>query len=581
MAVLTTALAWSASAQTQMCLRSNAALFPFRNRIFGVKDKFMHCVIGSGPAGVACAKALLARGATVLMLDAGLELEPDRARIVRQFADAKPATWQRDDLAQLKGDLAAGAKGIPLKLAFGSDFPYRETETHIPWRGQGISVRPSLALGGLSNVWGAALLPYRDADIADWPVKSAQLEKHYRAVLEFTGLAAQPDDLEEWFPLHCDHPNVLQPSQQARLLLHNLNRHRDALRERGWRFGRARLAVRAADSPRGIGCVYCGFCMYGCPYGCIYNSADTVRELRAENNFSYKRDIIVTSVREHSGKVAIEGFHRQTRAPLSFEAGRAYLAAGVIPTAQILLRSQSAYDHPLRLSDSQYFLFPLLLARRSRDVQTESLYTLSQVFIELCRPQISRHTVHLQIYTWSDLIGEAVRKTFGPLARPLEFLARQLEERLVIVQGYLHSDESRTIEMTLKRAGLRQEAASATPAGERDFLQLDAKPNPETRRTVNRVVREMLRQSRRLGGIVLPPMLQLAEPGRGFHCGGSFPMRENPQPFESDCLGRPHGWTRVHAVDATVLPGAPATTITLSVMANAHRIGWETALKND
>jgi hypothetical protein len=30
-------------------------------------------------------------------------------------------------------------------------------------------------------------------------------------------------------------------------------------------------------------------------------------------------------------------------------------------------------------------------------------------------------------------------------------------------------------------------------------------------------------------------------------------------------------------VDATVLPDAPATTITLSVMANAHRIGWETA----
>jgi ferredoxin len=525
----------------------------------------MHCVIGSGPAGVACAKALLARGATVLMLDAGLELEPDRTRIVRQFAEAKPSAWQAGDCDRLKGGMAAGAKGIPLKLAFGSDFPYRETETHIPWQGRNTSVRPSLALGGLSNVWGATLLPYRDADIADWPVKGAQLENHYRAVLELTGLSAQHDDLEEWFPLHCDNPNVLQPSRQAALLLQNLDRHRDALRERGWRFGRARLAMRAADGPRGIGCVHCGFCMYGCPYGCIFNSAGIVRELRAGKNFSYQRDVIVTTVREDSGKVVIEGFHRQTRAPLSFEADRAYLAAGVIPTAQIILRSQSAYDRPLRLRDSQYFLFPLVLARRSPDVQTESLYTLSQVFIELCRPQISRHTVHLQIYTYSDLIGEAVRKTFGPLARPLEGLARRLEERMVIVQGYLHSDESRTIEMTLKRDG----------AG--DCLHLNALPNPETRRTVRRVVREMLKQSRRLGGIVLPPMLQLAEPGRGFHCGGSIPMRENPKPFESDCLGRPHGWTRVHAVDATVLPGAPATTITFSVMANAHRIGWETA----
>ena len=107
----------------------------------------------------------------------------------------------------------------------------------------------------------------------------------------------------------------------------------------------------------------------------------------------------------------------------------------MIPTAQILLRSRSAYDQPLRLRDSQYFLFPLVLARRTRGVQTEPLYTLSQLFIELCNPQISRHTVHLQLYTYSDMVGQAVRKTFGPLGRPLEILARQLEERMVIMQG--------------------------------------------------------------------------------------------------------------------------------------------------
>jgi choline dehydrogenase-like flavoprotein len=133
------------------------------------------------------------------------------------------------------------------------------------------------------------------------------------------------------------------------------------------------------------------------------------------------------------------------------------------------------------------------------------------------------------------------------------------------VQGYLHSDESATIEMTLKRVG------------EKDFLQLDARPNPESRRIVKKILRELLSQTRRLGGIVVPPMLQIAEPGRGYHSGGSIPMRAQPGIFESDTLGRPHGWSRVHAVDASVLPSIPATTITFSVMANAHRIGWETA----
>jgi ferredoxin len=527
----------------------------------------MHCVIGSGPAGVACARALLARGANVLMLDAGLDLEPDRARVVSQMASARPPEWRPEQIARLKEGMAAGAKGIPLKLIFGSDYPYRETETHIPWQGQGVGVRPSLALGGFSTVWGAAMLPYRDADIENWPIRITDLEKHYRAVTEFTGLVAEHDDLEELFPLHCSEPHPLQPSRQAALLWNNLNRHRAQLRERGWRFGRARLALRAADTSKGIGCVYCGLCMYGCPYGCIYNSADTVRELFGGKGFTYQRDVVVRSLREQAGKVIIEGYHRQTRTPMNFEADRVYLAAGVLPTAQLLLRSQGDYDRPLLLRDSQYYLFPLLLGRRAAGVQTESLYTLSQLFIEICRPEVSRHTVHLQVYTYSDLVGQAVRKTFGPFARPLELLARQLEERMVIIQGYLHSDESQAISLTLKRG-------DATGA---DCLHVAAQPNPATRPAVKRVLREVLRQTRRLGGMVLPPMLQMADPGRGFHNGSSFPMREKPGEFESDCLGRPQGWSRVHAVDATVLPSIPATTITFSVMANAHRIGWEAA----
>ena len=113
--------------------------------------------------------------------------------------------------------------------------------------------------------------------------------------------------------------------------------------------------------------------------------------------------------------------------------------------------------------------------------------------------------------------------------------------------------------------------------GAKDRLNVNAVPNPQTRRVVKSVMRELLEQARRLGGIVLPPMLQFEKPRRGYHSGGSLPMRARPGKFESDVLGRPHGWSNVHVVDASVLPSIPATTITFSVMANAHRIGWETA----
>jgi len=520
----------------------------------------MHCVIGSGPAGVACAKALLARRTQVLMLDAGMELEIERTELVRQLASLNASQWPPESVAILKNAMHASSKRIPQKLIFGSNYPYRDAEHHAAWRSDNASVRPSLALGGFSTVWGAAMLPYCDEDLENWPVKNKELAPHYRAVAEFTGLAAQRDELEELFPLYCESPGALQTSNQANSFLQNLESHRSELHKSGWRFGRARLALRAADSSRGAGCVYCRMCLYGCPYGCIYNSAETVSEMRADKNFKYQRDIIVVKVRENAEKVFISGYNRLTCEPLSFEANRVYLAAGIIPTTQILLRSQNTYDHPLRARDSQYFIFPLLAARRARDVRDEAAYTLSQLFIELNHPRISRRAVHLQIYTYNDIIAQTVRKSLGPL----KIFSRPIEERILIAQGYLHSDESPEIEMTLKRDG------------EKDFLQLNAKQNSETRRIVKKVLRDFLRNARRLGAIPLTPMLQLMPPGAGFHSGGTFSMRAQPQAFESDLLGRPHGWSRVHAVDASIFPSVPATTITFSVMANAHRIGWET-----
>jgi len=50
-------------------------------------------------------------------------------------------------------------------------------------------------------------------------------------------------------------------------------------------------------------------------------------------------------------------------------------------------------------------------------------------------------------------------------------------------------------------------------------------------------------------------------------------MSANPSGLETDLLGRPQGLKRTHIVDSSVLPSIAATTITFTVMANAHRIG--------
>jgi hypothetical protein len=505
------------------------------------------------------------------MLDAGIQLEPERAHLVQTLSQIAPAQWRPEDVQRLKEGMDPAVSGIPQKRIFGSDYPYRDAVRHLGLACDGVGLEASLALGGFSTVWGASMLPCLEGDVTDWPVSVTQLAPHYKAVLELTGLSAERDALTDQFPLYLDSPGHLEASRQAQAMLRAMDRHRDGLRNARIYHGRARVAIKAARSPQEPGCVYCGMCMYGCPYGYIYSSEQTLPQLKRAGDFRYQPDVIVRAVRETADCVRITGYHRLTREPLEFEAERVYLAGGVIPTTGILLRSLRAYDRPVPIKDSQYFLLPVALAKRIPNVRQEALHALSQLYLEILDPKVSSYTVHLQVYSYNDLIGRTVSGALGPLAKWLPFLARELEGRLLLMQGFIHSAESSRILATLRK----------NPADDKDTLLLRAESNPVAKTVVRRVVRKLLGQAHRLGGVPLPVLLQMGKPGRSFHAGSSFPMCATPGSFETDVLGRPAGWRRVHAVDATVLPSIPATTVTLTVMANAYRIGWETGTTPD
>ncbi len=109
------------------------------------------------------------------------------------------------------------------------------------------------------------------------------------------------------------------------------------------------------------------------------------------------------------------------------------------------------------------------------------------------------------------------------------------------------------------------------------MLHVSATERPETKRQIGAVIRKLFTMAGDLRAVPLPSQLRVGAPGRGFHGGGSLPMRRHPQGLETDVFGRPAGLRRIHAVDSSIFPSISATTITLTAMANAHRIGdeWE------
>src|ERR1041385_4371405 len=98
---------------------------------FGSSDAERCFVVGSGPAGVACARALLDRGKKVHMLDSGLSLESERLALVQQLKNSRPEAWNVADVAAFKAGIEAGMSGLPQKLVYGSDFAYRGAEEHF------------------------------------------------------------------------------------------------------------------------------------------------------------------------------------------------------------------------------------------------------------------------------------------------------------------------------------------------------------------------------------------------------------------------------------------------------------------
>jgi choline dehydrogenase-like flavoprotein len=522
----------------------------------------MHYVVGSGPAGIAAAHALVERGVRVTMLDAGGTIAPDIAKDLTQLGKEPPERWSRKFIARMKERTRAAEAqktSIPTKLVYGSDYPYRGIRKHYPIDAHGAWCQPSLAQGGLSTVWGASMLPFAQEDMHGWLVTQAQLEPHYEAVLRFVDLAAQDDELAARFPLYTERPQAHTRSAQAQALLERWRANAKELSGAGFSFGGSRLAVRSQPKGGAPGCVYCGLCLYGCPYNLIYSSAHTLEKLNAHAKFSYVKGIVATRVEEASGRVRIHA--TKGGKDIMFEGERVFLACGTLPTTTILLRSLGLTDTPVTIRDSRYFVLPALM-KGIGEPTSERLHTLAQLFLELRMRGVSRHNVHTQLYTYNDLMDARLDRMLGPMRTILAAPKRALLRRLVVLLGFMHSDESAAIELVLRKDGT---------------IHLRAKG--DAGRDVARRAASALWQSRRfLGLLPITPMLEVGMPGKSYHYGSSFPMRASPKRLESDVLGRPFGFSRVHAVDATVLPSVPGTTITFTIMANAHRIASEVEL---
>lgn len=519
-------------------------------------------VVGSGPVGVCVASALMDAGQQVILIDVGRGCEEDRLSLARQLRGQPPEAWSPAAVAELRGS-AAWDPALPKRI-FGSDFPYALDE--LPAAAQrGTRCLVSFARGGLSNVWGASVLPSHPRDIEDWPLQYDELRPHFEAVTQLLRVAAASDDLEGLLPLYGAAEPPPPISMQATAVLTRLESHRADLRRQGIWFGGSRLALRTRDTNSGPGCLSCGLCLSGCPYGAIWNAADSLDELCARG-LDYRPGLIATHLESGSEVAAVSVREVSGGRSATLRARRIFVACGPLSSARLVADSLGLYATPLPVRYQPYMLIPLLGFKAARNVERERLHTLAQLYLEFDDAALSSHLVHLQLYTFNDVMAARVRQLL-PRALVDSALRHSLLGRLMAIQAYLHSAEG----------GELQLECHADPVAGRARLALTAGSQDGARQVFRRLTSRLFRLSARLGAVPLAPMAHLGEPGEGNHVGGTFPMRRNPRRLETDRLGQLGELARIHLVDASVLPSLAATTFTYTVMANAHRIATEVA----
>ena len=523
------------------------------------------CIIGSGPAGIAAASALLKRDATVFLLDGGMALEEERLESLEKTSRSPSAEWDEEDIDLFKEGMNVSASGLPVKLTYGSDYPYREAERLFTSQSKAVGIVPSLARGGFSTVWGAAMMPYLPEDTPDWAVKIGDLAEHYKAVIKLTGLAGRDDNLSERFPLYGEAHDRLPFGSHVRRFLGDLELNEEKLRNAGVLFGQSRLAV-ARQNAFGFECSACAMCLYGCPSRLIFNAGDSLPELQKNDRFTYRSNIIVEKFSETENGVTIFARDSLSGEPLTFEADRLLIGAGVLSTTRLVLESMQAYNEEVIMKDSQYFLLPLLRYSATKKAEAEAQHTLAQAFIEIFDDKVSDKSIHLQVYGYNEFYRQAVESKLSPFHTLTEPFINSFLRRFILIQGYLHSDYSHSISIRLNKPAEKNNIGK---------LSMELRRNPQTDKTLKKLIKKLTALRSLTRAIPLQPLLKKGDVGRGFHTGGSFPMREKPQKFETDTLGRLPNWSKIHLIDASVFPSIPANTITLTAMANAHRIASE------
>ncbi|RUU45827.1 GMC family oxidoreductase [Mesorhizobium sp. M6A.T.Ce.TU.002.03.1.1] len=527
-------------------------------------------IIGSGPAAAAAVLALSEKpDEKITVFDPGTVLDAETQEVISRLSKLRVDDWDEEDVRRVSlQPKQVQSDSLPEKRSYGSDFPFvnKGQLDGVHCEGRVNSAVISSAYGGFSNVWGAQIMPFSAATFRRWPFDFSDMEEHYRTILGHIPFAGESDDLEEWFPL-IGSPDPLPPlAPRTQMVLANYDRHRDRVRSTGITIGRARLAFSAPE------CQPCGLCMTGCPQSLIFSASHSFDRFRRSGRIDYRSGLLAVRVDQEGDTAVVHARELSSGRIQRFTADRVFVGCGPIGTTRLILGSLGS-DQPVHLSESAQFVLPMMSMKPTPDPRTRREFTLNQFNMVIGEDDEGFDVSQIHFYPFNQAYYDALP---GFLQHPAAaFATDRLLSRLTVGLGYLPSWASPKVRVTAQMSAAPDELPQITLTSE-GFSEAKVK-GKDVPPMLPDVIKRIRRAAPYLDLWPVTPQMLWSGGAKSYHFGGSFPhaSERNTGRATTDRLGRLARWDRIHLIDGSVFPNVPATTFTLTVMANSHRIACE------
>jgi choline dehydrogenase-like flavoprotein len=524
-------------------------------------------VVGSGASAAQAAQTVVEAGRTVMMLDVGYE-DPTYGTLIPQAPFAQLRRSDRGQHRYLLGDefegVPLGALGTGPQVTPPRQYVVRHVDALTPTRAPDFVALESLALGGLGGAWGAVCFPFLEHELAQCGLPAAEMRGHYEVIARRVGISGDHDDLEllrgRIEPLQAP----LEIDANAARILARYERRKKALCREGIYVGKPLLAALSQALNDRQANPYYDMDFWSNAGDSVYRPHLTVRQLEKSRNFSYRRPYLVDSFLETvDGQVSVQARALDAGGTETFEARRLILAAGALGTARIALRSLGQYDVPVPLTCNAHTYVPCLHYRNLGQAPPDRCHSLAQLTMIYDPTGDRQHLVQGQLYSYRSLLLFRLLKELPlPQSESLRIM-RELVPSMVIWVIQHEDQPSPDNHCVLRRS----------PDGSGDCLDIAWQESAAVKKSQRTSERAMMRAMRRVGCWPLRPVYP--EHGSSVHYASTLPFGTADKPLTTEPSGRLRGTSAVYIADGAAFRYLPAKGLTVTLMANANRVGQQ------